>query len=471
MKTLRARMILSHLLPIVIVVPLIGIALIYFLETRVLLPGLLKAYSGNAALVAEITRDQLRIWSDPVYAQTILAQVSPRLSARVMLFSASGRLLASTDPADLKNLTDYLIHPALQEAQQGKIVQKVYYNRQLRGEALDLWEPVYDTQFGVVIGVVRITYLFEDIGAQFVQQRLLIAGVLLLGLAVGALIGWRLAVGLERPLSRATEAVRRLAEGEPSEIVPMGGPQEIRVLVEAVNVLAERLKNLESARRQLLANLVHELGRPLGALRSAVQALLNGAVNDPALSGELLNGMENELVRLQSLLGELTHLYDQVLGDLELERKPVDLKAWLGELIAPWQVNAAEQGIRWETVIPDNLPSLSIDSVRMGQALGNLLSNAVKFTPAGGLIRLEVSQTPTEVRICVRDTGAGIPPDELEKIFTPFYRGTQGKRFVEGMGLGLSIARDVVKAHGGRIDVESIVGQGSAFTIVLPLQG
>ncbi|WP_322509010.1 HAMP domain-containing sensor histidine kinase, partial [Anaerolinea sp.] len=242
-------------------------------------------------------------------------------------------------------------------------------------------------------------------------------------------------------------------------------------LVEAVNVLAERLKNLESARRQLLANLVHELGRPLGALRSAVQALLNGAVNDHVLSGELLNGMENELVRLQSLLGELTHLYDQVLGDLELERKPVDLKAWLGELIAPWQVNAAEQGVRWETVIPDELPSLSIDPVRMGQALGNLLSNAVKFTPAGGLIRLEVSQTPAEVRICVRDTGAGIPPDELEKIFTPFYRGTQGKRFVEGMGLGLSIARDVVKAHGGRIDVESIVGQGSAFTIVLPLQG
>ena len=468
MKTLRARLVLSHLLPMLVVVPLVGIALIYALETQVLLPAFLQAYSGNAALVAEITQNQDRIWTDPLYAQTILARVSPRLPARVMFIAADGRLMASSDPQDLSNLTRVIANSALPLAQDGQVVLRKIYNRQLQGEALDIWEPVIDSRFGGVVGIVRITFEFASIAEQFVQLRTLIVGVLLFGLAIGGVLGLTLAVSIDRPLRRVTNAVNRLARGEDSEVLAASGPEEIRQLAGAVNFLVERLHSLEDGRRQLLANLVHELGRPLGALRSAVQALMKGALEDPQLSGELLSGMDSELSRLQSLLGDLTQLYDQVLGTLELNLQTIDLSMWLSTVFSPWEAAAYEKDLEWQVDPIIDLPTIQADPIRLGQAIGNLLSNAIKFTPAGGKVAISTGQSPLEVWIKVKDSGSGIPPDEQEKVFTAFYRGGQGKRFTEGMGLGLSIARDLVKAHGGRLELVSTQGEGSQFTIYLP---
>ncbi len=467
MKSLRARLVLSHLLPMLLIIPLMGIGLIYALETQVLLPAFMTAYSGQAALVAEITQNQYRIWTDPIYAQTILAKVSPRLPARVMFLAADGRLMASSDPGDIENLNKVLINSAITSVQQGNVVKRVFYNRSLQGEALDIWEPVIDPVLGV-IGIVRITYEFGSISGQFVQQRALIAWVLIIGLVFGGVLGLTLAVSIDRPLRRVTDAVNKLARGESSSPLPEAGPAEVRQLAGAYNVLVERLRGMEESRRHLLANLVHELGRPLGALRSAAQALLKGAAREPQLSQELLSGMDSELVRLQTLLGELTHLYDQVIGSLELNRQPIPLAQWLSEVSSPWEAEAQEKGLAWSSDVPPDLPSLQADPVRLGQALGNLLSNAVKFTPPGGRVDFSAGAEDGEVWISVKDSGPGIPPEEQEKVFMPFYRGGQGKRFTEGMGLGLSIARDLVNAHGGRLELQSAPGEGSRFTVRLP---
>jgi two-component system phosphate regulon sensor histidine kinase PhoR len=125
--------------------------------------------------------------------------------------------------------------------------------------------------------------------------------------------------------------------------------------------------------------------------------------------------------------------------------------------------------VRWQTVIPDTLPTLNVDPDRLGQALGNLLSNAIKYTPAGGMVSFSAGLEEKELWIRVSDTGPGIPPDEQARIFTPLYRSQSGRRFPQGMGLGLTIAREMVIAHGGRLEVESSVGLGSRFTIWLPL--
>ncbi|MFM8322931.1 MAG: sensor histidine kinase, partial [Chloroflexota bacterium] len=223
------------------------------------------------------------------------------------------------------------------------------------------------------------------------------------------------------------------------------------------------------ARRQLLANLVHELGRPLGAIRSAIQALLKGATGDPLLAADLLNGLDGETARLQRLLDDLAGLHDQVLGRLELSRRPVELDAWLVEAAAPWEAAARARGLAWETHAPPGLPQAYIDPDRLGQALGNLLSNAIKFTPAGGRVALQAGAGAGQLEISVQDSGSGIPPDELHKVFQPFYRGAQGRRIVQGMGLWLSIARDIAAAHGGELTVDSTPGAGSRFTLRLPL--
>jgi signal transduction histidine kinase len=177
--------------------------------------------------------------------------------------------------------------------------------------------------------------------------------------------------------------------------------------------------------------------------------------------------MDAQLHRLTPLLDSLTDLHDQVLGPLELNREPVALSEWLRHTISPWRQVAQDKGLHWQVEIADSLPVVAIDADRMAQVLGNLLSNAIKYTPAG---TVSVAATATEdgISIVVSDTGIGIASAEQERIFEPFYRSSRDRRFPQGMGLGLSIAYDLVVAHGGRLTVDSQPGYGSRFGIWLP---
>jgi signal transduction histidine kinase len=469
MRSLRARFILSHILPVLVVIPLVGIALTYLLETQVLLAGLSNELARQAMLVAAVAADYPQIWYDPVQAQAFTARIGERLNARMMLIDANGVLLASTDSSSEARIGQQVDVPGFDEAlNTGRAIRVDYGERPGTGAAEAL-VPVYVN--GQPAGVIRLTDPLSNVYARFPRTRTFIAWVLIGGLVVGVGVGWLLAFNLERPLRRATRSISQMAGGQPLAPLPEQGPQEIRLLLRAFNTLAQQLQSLEKARQRLLANLVHELGRPLGALLSAAQALGGGAAEEPALRQELVEGMEAEVQRMQHLLDELTHLYDQTLGPLELDRRPVALSPWLAQVVAPWREAAQGKGLRWQTDLPADLPALAIDSDRLAQALGNLVSNAVKFTPPGGEVTIAAGADKDAVWIRVRDSGPGIAPEEQEHIFTPFYRGAAGSRFPQGMGLGLSIARDLVAAHGGHIKVQSTPGAGSAFTIYLPLYG
>ena len=138
--------------------------------------------------------------------------------------------------------------------------------------------------------------------------------------------------------------------------------------------------------------------------------------------------------------------------------------------MATWKEAARQKQLQWNDEIPESLPVIQADEDRLAQAIGNLVSNAVKYTPAGGTITIAAGSKDGDVWLRVEDTGPGIPAGELDKIFQPFFRGSHGRRFPQGMGLGLSIAHDLVLAHGGRIEVESTPGLGSQFTIWLPVR-
>jgi len=158
-----------------------------------------------------------------------------------------------------------------------------------------------------------------------------------------------------------------------------------------------------------------------------------------------------------------------VLGGLEMKREPVVLSEWLPQVLVPWQAAAQEKRLHWAADIPEELPTIQVDPVRLAQVIGNLLSNAIKYTPAGREVRVEAGQENDVVIIRVSDEGPGIPLEEQEKIFAPFYRGEQRRRIKQGMGLGLTIARDLAVAHGGRIEVDSAPGAGSRFALYLPV--
>jgi two-component system sensor histidine kinase BaeS len=467
-RTLRARFVLSHLLPLLLVVPLMGLALTYVIETQVLLQNLSTELQGQAVLIAQITGERTEVWYDPVQAQALVAHFDPHLGPRVMLLDAHGLLLASNDPADAGQLGQSLQPAGWAEVVAGGVRVHTSYSRQIQGEVVAVLVPVVgpDQQ---VTGVVRLSHQLADVSERFVHLRTLIAGVLAGGLVLGVAVGWLLALNLERPLQQITQAVRGLTSGEPLQPLAEQGPAELRLLSRSVNALVEQLRNLEQARRQLLANLVHELGRPLGALRSAIQALRGGADEEAALRQELLAGMDGEVDHLRRLLDDLNGLQSQVLGSLELERRTIFLSEWLAQVLAPWRESAQAKGLRWQADIPANLPPLQADPDRLAQAVGNLLSNAVKFTPDGGAVSIGAGEEGGMAWIRVGDTGPGITLEEQERVFAPFYRSQPSRRFPQGMGLGLTIARDLVAAHGGRLEMESTPGAGSAFTIRLPL--
>jgi signal transduction histidine kinase len=470
LKTLRNRLILSHVLPMLVTIPLVGIALVYLLETQFLLPSLTRALAGETILLAEITRQPLDVWQNPSAAEDMLLRVSPNLRTRVMLFAPDGRLLASSEPEDKELIGKTLNVPGMSLARTGQVATNTdYYSTSLHEEVIDSLAPVRgpDNQ---LIGIVRMTYRYASMADELLQMRYLIAGILVFGLLSGAALGSVLALSIANPLRRVTRAVYSLVSGEESQPMVEGGPEEIRLLVHAVNFLVDRLKTMEQSRRQLLANLVHELGRPIGAIRSATQALTQGAQEDPELRTELLKGLDDETQILQRLLEDLAQIHKQVLGKLELQRVPLEISQWLPGVIRTWQEAAAQKHIHWETEIPSELPKIQADPVRLAQVIGNLVSNAVKFTPVGGRVQISAGRKEDQVWIRVSDTGPGIPIEEQTKIFVPYYRGRFGRRFPQGMGLGLPIARDLVTAHGGTLEMDSAPGLGTRFTVWLPIQ-
>lgn len=467
MHKLRTRLILSHVLPLLVVLPIIGVVLTYLLETQVLLAGLANELERQALLVAELADNYPLIWSDPFQAQEFTTRVDPYVSAQMTLITADGLLLATTNSEERPNIGRTIAVPGFAEVLRTGAILRIDYGEQRGTGAADILVPVILNNR--VIGVIRLTDPLSSLYERFPRARTLIFSVLAVGLLIGLGVGLYLAFDLERPITRSTEAIVRMTQGQRLEQLAEQGPSEYRLLVRAFNALSTQLQSLEKARLRLLANLVHEIGRPLGALRSAIQALAAGATEDTTLREELLNGMEAEVTRMRHLLDDLTQLYGQALGPLELDRSPTEISSWLNQTLSPWREAALGKDLRWQISLAPDLPTLSIDPDRLAQALGNIVSNAIKYTPPGGTITISAAISTDTLQIAVQDSGPGIPPKEQLRIFEPFYRGPTSRRFPQGMGLGLTIARDLITAHNGRIEVESVPGTGSCFRILLPL--
>ena len=439
MRTLRGRFILSHILPILIVIPLFGIGLIYILETEVLLAELSEDIGARANLIANVVNSQSDLWDDPERAASFVSGMGVISQGQIYLLEADGDLLATNDP----NLTDHIGNPVhvqldlqgIDTALGGDPSVLVFYEiTQQRGEALI---PVTNVNQELV-GIVAVTETLEGVATEFGQLRWLVVIALGAELVLAIILAFVLANRLARPITLVTEAVSEIADGQRVEPVPVEGPDEIRQLAVSVNILAERLRSLEETRRRLLANLVHELGRPLGAIRAAIHTLRIGAADDPQIRDELLAGVEDEVRRMQPLLDDLAQLHGQVLGTLELNRQPISLSDWLPSILLPWRAAAIEKDLNWQATIPPDLPTLNIDPDRMGQVVGNLLSNAVKYTPEGGSITVTAGTEGDESWLQVRDSGPGIIPEEREKVFEPFFRSTQQRRFPPGARIGFN---------------------------------
>ncbi len=466
MRSLRSRFIFSHLLPILLVVPLVTIILLYLLETQILLTDMSEDITEKANLIAQTVNGRPELLQNRPQAESFLAGVSIYIDEGILLINPQGNVIASSEILADEMAENDVDLSGLETAVTGDRSLVVTYG--LTEQEAIVLVPVRDIN-QQLIGIVGVTDTLASAASQIGGLRTLVFLGLLLELLLGIIVGIIMARRLERPITRTMAAVVDIALGREIEPVPIKGPKELRELAQAVNTLAERLYLLEETRRRSLANIVHELARPLGAIRSAVYVLRHGADDDPHIRDELLYGIEESVENMQPLLDDLALLHGQVQGTIQLERHPVAISDWLPPLLLPWRAVAQEKGLQWQTDIPPTLPTLNIDPDRLGQAVGNLISNAIKYTPPQGSVSISAETTANELLIRVADSGPGILPEEEERIFEPFFRSQAQRRFPMGLGLGLTISRDLVEAHNGRLQLESRPGSGSYFTIHLPL--
>jgi two-component system, OmpR family, sensor histidine kinase BaeS len=454
-KSFRSQLILSHLLPLIIVLPVLGLIFITIVESQILLVNVADDLRRAAVTVAAQAAAEPIVWQDNAQAQAFVEKFRATLQREVILLQPD-ESSASLTAKDLAAL------------QSGQALAKSQYSLSLNDTQAEAFAPVIDAQ-RVVIGIVEVTDRLGDVYQGFQRIRNLVILSLLGAFVVAIVIAWWLAQRTERRLQDVTHAVEQVADGQMPALTPESTPREFRGVLRAVQALSDRLRSSEETRKRLLANLVHELGRPLASLQAAIHALQQGAAQDVSLRDDLLHGMDDQVERLKPLLDNLARLYKQSIGPAELQREPIGLSEWLPQVLITWQAAAQAKGLQWQIDIPADLPIVSIDPNQMAQVIGNLVANAIQYTPAGGRISIEAGRESDRVWMAVADTGSGIASEVSAHIFDPFYRGTPGQRFPQGMGLGLAIARDIARAHGGDITVKSTVGQGSRFTIDLPL--
>ena len=470
-NNLRSRFIFSHLLPILLTVPLITIILLYLLETQVLVTEMSENITEKANLIAETVNGRPELLQNTTQAESFIAGLAIYVDEGLILISPQGEILASTETASGEPAEEGIDLSGLDKAVSGDSSLLITYG--ITEQQAVVLVPVRDIN-QQLIGIVGVTDTLAGAASQIARLRSLVLAALLLELLLGIVIGVLMARRLSKPILRTATAVIDIADGHQIDPVPIEGPVEIRDLAQAVNTLSERLRLLEETRRRSLANIVHELARPLGAIRSAVYVLRHGADDDLQLRDELLSGVEESIENMQPLLDDLSLLHGQVQGTIQLKRRPVPISDWLPPLLLPWRAVAQEKELQWQTDIPPGLPVLEIDPDRMAQVLGNLIGNAIKYTPQGGFVSVTASVTRPrvggdELLIRIEDNGSGIKLEEQERIFEPFYRSQEQRRFPMGLGLGLTIARDLVEAHDGRLQLDSTPGSGSCFTIFLPL--
>ena len=464
MRSLRAQLILSHILPLLILIPLLGILLTYIVETQVVLTNLTNDLAQEAKVLAEIASQQNGLFTNTTQAEFFARAAGAQYERNVSLYQADGAesaVIVETNARASLPPTQTELRGLLNAETETRIITNLD-PAQTTAEAL---APVFSARRQLV-GIVRVSEYIDRLSERLTRMRLLILGSTFAALLVAVGIGALWADRTARRLNAATDSVTRIARGDSALLTAEKMPREFRSLYDAVNDLQRRLRESEETRKRLLANLVHELGRPLGALQAAIHALQQGADKDPQMRSELLQGMDAQVERLKPLLDNLARLHGGLSGALELNREPIALSDWLPKTIVTWREAAEQKNLKWVQEILNDLPTVSMDADKMAQVIGNLVANAIKYTPEGGEVAIRAGQRASDLWIEVRDTGIGISDQDQAHIFDPFYRG-HNARFPQGMGLGLAIARDIVNAHGGRIEVESEVGKGSRFTILL----
>ncbi len=305
--------------------------------------------------------------------------------------------------------------------------------------------------------VRQLRPLREDVFVQrsdrFLMLSMLIVGVIAIVLSIF------FSRRLTRPVKELALAASAISRGDLKSRVAISRRDEVGELAENFNHMAKALETQEILRKKLIADVAHELRTPLGVMRGELEGMIDGLIsNDP----ERLQSLHEETGRLKNMVDAIEELNRAEASLLSLQKQWTDLAPFLTNIVERFRPTFEEKGVRLGLTCPGNV-NLYADPERLSQIVLNLLSNALRATPAGGRVSVRVETTNRNMQIAVEDTGSGIAEKDLPFIFERFYRSAGG-----GLGIGLTIVKELVEAHGAKIEVKSIPGKGSSFTLYFP---
>jgi len=323
-----------------------------------------------------------------------------------------------------------------------------------------------DRRIGTVVVSRDDGRLFTGEEVQLRRQLLnmhLVAGAV--SAAIAVLVALSLAVTLSRPLRRIRAGADAMSAGDLDARVPESGDEEMAAVADALNRLAETLQQEEGLRKESVADLAHELRTPVMGILARVEAAQDGVLEDEQAN---LSAIHDEALRLTRLLDDISALAEAERPGLLLSVEPVDLAAVAAAQSAAFATAFADRGI---SLAQELAPAVvEGEPKRLEQIVVNLLSNALRYTDAGGSVRVVVRPEADDALLEVSDTGIGIAEEDIGHVFGRFWRGEKSRsRDTGGAGIGLSIVKELTRAHGGKVSVESVAGQGSIFTVSIPL--
>jgi signal transduction histidine kinase len=462
--SLRTKLGASHVLPVLLLMPVLSLYLLYSLESFYT-QSLLRQLTYQANLVQNRVEGEPAVMDDSADAQAFLVQIGGLTDARVLLLSNDRTILGSTRTGDADRIGTRLEGAAVARALNGENVDGI--GPGFEADVAYVMVPIRHE--GANIGALRLSYEVTDVRAQFNQLQWLILGGVVLTAALALGLSLAFATTITRPLHELSENVRRIAAGNYKVRVPANGRDEVATLARGFNEMAARLGEMEQMRQRQLAAITHELARPLTGMRAAADTLREDGDADPDTREMLLDGIGEEMERLQRLIEALQTVQKHSLRPLQLNCGSVSLERLVRAAAASYDALAAKMHINLSVKLPPELPPVRADEDRVIQVLTNLLDNAFKFTPNGGSVMIEGGEDARQVWVSVSDTGIGIAAEELPNLFQAFYHGGSSQPPEKhGMGLGLAISHEIIQAHRGRIRVRSTPAKGARFTFTLP---
>jgi signal transduction histidine kinase len=302
-----------------------------------------------------------------------------------------------------------------------------------------------------------------------------------IGGLLSVLLALLIAGSVSSPLRRLATAANAIAEGDYDHRVAVQGPTEVQELAQNFNSMAEQVKASQQSQRDFLANVSHDLKTPLTSIQGYAQAIADGAASNPDSVRRSAGIIRDEAQRMSRMVTELLDLARIESGQIVMQQEAVHLNVVLRDCANRLVLRAQQAGIKLEAQVPDDLPVITGDGDRLAQVFTNLLDNALKHTSEGGKVSVAARSVtgssivrrgktwPAGVEVVVSDNGSGIPPEDLSRVFERFYQVDKSRQRGGGLGLGLSIVKQIVEAHHGIIHAESVVGIGSRFVVTLPL--